>query len=122
MNASPPIGSKQRTPRDSGKKWSSWVFAAIALCWPPFFGVRGLGCAACTIVALATVSAGLELAFPYKLSLRGNRRRQVSKSALMGTLWVMSFTCSLLHSRWEWGPAIYLEEFASRKSWFTRSN
>ena len=113
MNASPPKSQFHTTPR-FGKKWSSWVFAAIALS-ATFFGVLAL------VVLLYDVAldgfAGLDWHFLTSFPSRKPEEAGV-KSALMGTLWVMSFT-ALFSIPVGVGASIYLEEFAP-KSWFTR--
>ena len=113
MNASPPK-AQFHTGSRFGKKWSSWVFAAIALA-ATFFGVLALAVLLYNVARDGFV--GLDWNFLTSFPSRNPEDAGV-KAALMGTLWVMGFT-ALLSIPLGVGASIYLEEFAP-KSWFTR--
>ena len=97
-----------------GRRWVAWLFAALAV------GATGFG-VLCLGVLLFVVArdgiGGLDWSFLTSFPSR-NPEAAGAKAALMGTLWVMSFT-ALFSIPIGVGAAIYLEEFAPR-SWFTR--
>ena len=96
------------------RRWSSWLFAAIAIL-ATAFGIVALGV---LLFILARDGFG-GISWDFLTSFPSRKPEDAGiKSALMGTLWVMGFT-ALFSIPVGVGAAIYLEEFA-RKSWFTK--
>lgn len=96
------------------RRWASWAFAGLALV-ATAFGVSVLFLLLFVIAkeGLGGLSWDFVNSFPSrKPELAG------AKAAIMGTLWVMSFT-ALFSIPIGVGAAIYLEEIAKR-SWLTR--
>ena len=113
MNAPPPmLGTSWRS--IMARRWSSWAFAGLAL-MATVFGVAAL-CLLLFIVAKDGIG-GITWEFLTNFPSRSPELAG-AKAAIMGTLWVMSFT-ALFSIPVGVGAAIYLEEFAP-KSWFTR--
>ena len=113
MNGAPDSFKGAATSR-FGRKWSAWLFAALAVS-ATGFGVLCLG--VLLFIVAKDGLGGLDWNFLTSFPSR-NPGEAGAKAALMGTLWVMSFT-ALFSIPVGVGAAIYLEEFAP-KSWFTR--
>lgn len=96
------------------RRWASWSFAGLAMS-ATAFGVLSLG--VLLFIIFKDGIAGLDWNFITSFPSRKPEEAGIL-AALMGTLWVMSFTC-LFFIPVGVGAAIYLEEFASR-NWFTR--
>ena len=96
------------------RRWASWSFAGLAM-GATAFGVLSLG--VLLFIIFKDGIAGLDWNFITSFPSRKPEEAGIL-AALMGTLWVMSFTC-LFFIPVGVGAAIYLEEFASR-NWFTR--
>ena len=113
MNAPPPTLIGEITAK-LGKKWSSWLFAGLAI------SATGFG-VLCLVVLLFVVAkdglGGLDWNFITSFPSRKPEDAGIL-AALMGTLWVMGLTC-LFFVPVGVGAAIYLEEFA-RRNWFTK--
>ena len=113
MNTAPPA-FKATALSKLGRKWTAWAFAALAV-MATAFGVLAL--AVLLFIVFKDGIGGLDWNFLTSFPSRNPEDAGV-KAALLGTLWVMSFT-ALFSIPVGVGTAIFLEEFAP-KSWFTR--
>ena len=113
MNTAPPA-FKATALSKLGRKWTAWAFALLAV-MATAFGVLAL--AVLLFIVFKDGIGGLDWNFLTSFPSRNPENAGV-KAALLGTLWVMSFT-ALFSIPVGVGAAIFLEEFAP-KSWFTR--
>ncbi len=113
MNTAPPA-FKATALSKLGRKWTAWAFALLAV-MATAFGVLSL--AVLLFIVFKDGIGGLDWNFLTSFPSRNPENAGV-KAALLGTLWVMSFT-ALFSIPVGVGAAIFLEEFAP-KSWFTR--
>ncbi len=113
MKPSPPALSASRQTAFT-RRWTSWAFAGVALLATAF------GVAALILLLFVVMRDGIGgLSWDFLTSFPSRKPELAgAKAAIMGTLWVMSFT-ALFSIPIGVGAAIYLEEFAP-KSWFTR--
>ena len=113
MNTAPPA-FKATALSKLGRKWTAWAFALLAV-MATAFGVLAL--VVLLFIVFKDGIGGLDWNFLTSFPSRNPEDAGV-KAALLGTLWVMSFT-ALFSIPVGVGAAIFLEEFAP-KSWFTR--
>ncbi len=113
MNTAPPA-FKATALSKLGRKWTAWAFALLAV-MATAFGVLAL--VVLLFIVFKDGIGGLDWNFLTSFPSRNPEDAGV-KAALLGTLWVMSFT-ALFSIPVGVGTAIFLEEFAP-KSWFTR--
>ena len=113
MNTAP-LAFKATALSKLGRKWTAWAFASLAG-MATAFGVLAL--AVLLFIVFKDGIGGLDWNFLTSFPSRNPEDAGV-KAALLGTLWVMSFT-ALFSIPVGVGAAIFLEEFAP-KSWFTR--
>ncbi len=113
MNTAPPA-FKATALSKLGRKWTAWAFALLAV-MATAFGVLAL--VVLLFIVFKDGIGGLDWNFLTSFPSRNPENAGV-KAALLGTLWVMSFT-ALFSIPVGVGAAIFLEEFAP-KSWFTR--
>lgn len=97
-----------------GRRWSAWMFAGLAI------GATGFGVLCLGVLLFVVARDGLGgLDWNFITSFPSRKPEDAGiLAALMGTLWVMGFTC-LFFVPVGVGAAIYLEEFAAR-NWFTK--
>lgn len=112
MNGGSPVGRTMLSKLT--RRWATWSFAGLAFA-ATAFGVLCL--AVLLFIVFKDGILGLDWNFITSFPSRKPELAGIL-AALMGTLWVMGFTC-LFFIPVGVGAAIYLEEFASR-NWFTK--
>lgn len=112
MNDASPVGRTMLSKLT--RRWAAWSFAGLA------FGATAFGVLCLAVLLFIVFKDGiLGLDWNFITSFPSRKPELAGiLAALMGTLWVMGFTC-LFFIPVGVGAAIYLEEFASR-NWFTK--